>query len=118
FDDLTFSIEPIEEELDVPPLQPDTDVVQIQDTKNELKKEVDNSKDKIQKIRNNLRKALGPRRAAQAWKCAERIYQLLQVCGLPYLYFTMTITFSNLEELNEENFLTLLREVRIHGVHS
>ncbi|CAG8740505.1 7857_t:CDS:2, partial [Ambispora leptoticha] len=78
FNDLTFSIEPIEEELNVLPSQPDADIVQIQDTENELKKEADNSKDKIQKIHNNLRKALGPRHAARVWKCAEQIYQLLQ----------------------------------------
>ena len=74
----------------------------------QLKKEADNNKEKIQKIRNNLKKALGPRCAARAWKCAERIYQLLQVCRLSYLYSTTTITFSNLEELNEEDFSTLL----------
>ncbi|CAG8641405.1 9710_t:CDS:2 [Ambispora leptoticha] len=101
FDDLTFSIEPIEEELDILPSQPDADIVLIRDTENEvltrlikdltevkeevfirhnpliginfkeklreiLNKEADNSKDKIQKIHNNLRKALGPRRAARA----------------------------------------------------
>ncbi|CAG8646467.1 1581_t:CDS:2, partial [Ambispora leptoticha] len=44
----------------------------------QLKKEADSSKEKIQKIHNNLKKALGPRCAAQAWKCAEQIYQLLQ----------------------------------------
>ncbi|CAG8748239.1 14065_t:CDS:2, partial [Ambispora leptoticha] len=71
FDDLTFSIEPVEEELDVLSSQPDTDIVPIQDTENKLKKEADNSKDKIQKIHNNLKKALGSRRAARAWKCAE-----------------------------------------------
>ncbi|CAG8762087.1 9069_t:CDS:1, partial [Ambispora leptoticha] len=141
FDDLTFFIEPVEKELDVLPPQLDADIVQIQDTENEvlarlikdftevkeevflrcnpligvnfkeklreivsrlkeescekshdqqiriletayyleqLKKEVDSSKDKIQKIRDNLKKALGPRRAARAWKCAEQIYQLFQ----------------------------------------
>ncbi|CAG8619645.1 12599_t:CDS:2 [Ambispora leptoticha] len=36
FDDLAFSIEPIEEELDILPLQPDADIVQIQDTENEV----------------------------------------------------------------------------------
>ena len=36
FDDLTFSSEPTEEELDVLPSQPDADIVQTKDTENEV----------------------------------------------------------------------------------
>ena len=76
------------------------------------------SKQRIKDMRNILKKSLGTRRATRSWKCAERINELLQICGLQKLFSTTIITFSNLEELSEEDFTELLDEVKIHGVHS
>ncbi|CAG8755150.1 6357_t:CDS:2, partial [Ambispora leptoticha] len=75
FDDLTFSIEPIEEELDdLTEVKEEIRILETSYYLEQLKKEADN------------------------------------ICGLPYLYSTTTITFSNLEELNEEDFSMVLRE--------
>ena len=84
----------------------------------QLRNEVDDNKQRTNEIKDELKKALGPRRTGKAWKCAGRIYRLLQICGLPFLYSTTKITFSNLEELNEEDFSALLSEIRINGVNS
>jgi len=83
----------------------------------QIRKDIDDDKSKIQKMKETLKNALGPRRSRKVLKCADRIYQLLQVCGLPSLYTTTTITFSNLEEMSEEDFMTLLHQVRIRRAH-
>src|SRR5260363_148503 len=63
-----------------------------------------NTQKERQRIWDTLKESLGPRRASRIWKCAARIYQILQVCGLSCLYSTTMIIYTNLEELNEENF--------------
>jgi hypothetical protein len=83
----------------------------------QIRKDIDNDKSKIQKMKETLKNALGSRRARKVLKCADRIYQLLQVCGLLSLYSTTAITLSNLEEISEEDFMTLLHQVRIRRAH-
>lgn len=80
----------------------------------------ENSKENKQRIkytRNTLKKSLEPRRADRIWKCAERAYKLFQVCGLPRLCSTTRITFTNLEELSDEDFTELLDSVEIRSAH-
>jgi hypothetical protein len=84
----------------------------------QLKESCTEEEARQQKIRTMLLDSLGPRRTARTLKCAGRIFKIFQLINLSQLCYTEDITFTKLEALSEEDFQTLLEEVRIHGVHS
>jgi hypothetical protein len=83
----------------------------------QLRESIKENRQRLKYTRNTLKKSLNPRRADRIWKCSERVYQIFQICGLPRLCSTTKITFTNLEELSDEDFTELLESVRIRSAH-
>ena len=83
----------------------------------QLRESITEDRKRIKYTRNTLQKSLGSLRATRTWKCTERVYKILQVCGLSPLYSTTKITFSSLNELSEKDFIDLLDTVKIRSAH-
>ena len=83
----------------------------------QLWESIKENRQRLKYAQNTLRKSLNPWWANRIWKCSERAYQIFQICGLSKLCSTTKITFTNLEELSDDDFTELIESVKIRSAH-